>query len=215
MTQNGFFRSLTGVARGARRSCVINMSDRPALQPDVWVDRYADVLYRYALARIGRAELAEDLVQETFLAALRSGRSFAGDSSEQTWLIGILRHRLMDEYRNLGHRERSMEGSTGDEAVAGLFSKGGKWVRFPVAWEAPDRAFDQTEFWSVFHNCLGALPPRQAAAFSLRDVDGLDSDKVCEILGTSATNLWTLLHRARLRLSACLERHWFGLRGEA
>lgn len=189
------------------------MPNQTALQPELWIDRHADVLFRYAYARVRETVLAEDLVQETFLAALQNRASFAGQSSERTWLYGILKHRIADQFRQSAGRVSSVGEARQIESVDSLFSKSGKWKHAPAEWSNPERSFEQAEFWDAFHRCVSGLPPRLVAALTLRDIDGIQSDEVCKILGVSATNLWTLLHRARTRLRTCLERNWFDVRG--
>src|SRR5262249_38832568 len=157
-----------------------------------WVDRHGDVLFRYALARVGQRSVAEELVQETFLAALQARDSFAGQSSERTWLIAILRHRLGDHFRRLS-REAIGQLDDVDATLGELFTQHGKWRCAPADWGDPRRAFEQSEFWNVFERCMAGLPARLSAAFGLRDVDRLESDEVCKILDVSPTNLWTLL----------------------
>ena len=86
------------------------MSDDLVAEPEAWVDRHGDVLYRYALLRLRSPELAADVVQETFLEALRAWESFAGRSTERTWLIGILRHKIVDQLRGSGRAQAAVNG---------------------------------------------------------------------------------------------------------
>jgi RNA polymerase sigma-70 factor (ECF subfamily) len=181
------------------------------LDPARWVDEHGDYLYRYALARLRQREAAEDLVQETFLAALRSRQRFTGKASERTWLVSILKHKIIDQ---LWRKQRELPVSSlaaADRWADELFDERGAWRQPPGRWLAdPGAALEQAEFWTVFGRCLEKLPPRLARAFTLRQVEELNSHNVCKILDISATNLWTMLHRARLRLLRCLEVNWFG-----
>lgn len=178
------------------------------LAPTQWVDRHGDALFRYAsLFAFGRTE-AEDLVQETLAAALQGVGRFQGESTERTWLIGILRHKIAD------HIRRKSRGRAESAPAELPFNKRGKWQRIPSARGA--RRLEQMEgpeFWDALGRCLGGLPPPMAHAFCLREVEGMSSDEVCEILGITATNLWTQLHRARLLLRDCLEKNWSGSKG--
>lgn len=187
------------------------MARAAALNPEVWVDAHGDALFRYAMARVGARDVAEDLVQEALLTAWQARADFAGASSERTWLIGILKHRVGDYFRRTV-REKTASGGAldADPATDGLFSRRGKWAHAPIAWADPNGAFAQAEFWQTLDDCVGKLPRQQAAAYALRDVDGLSAEEICKILDVTPTNLWTLLHRARLRLRECLSRHWFG-----
>jgi len=194
---------------------------KQTIDPADWVDRHGDVLYRYALLRVRSDVVAEELVQETFLAALQSSRGFAGNSSERTWLVGILKHKIVDHYRRTT-RERpadELDGMPADDLQ--LFDANHYWIHEigPVAWGPdPETALDRTRFWSVLEHCLGELPPRIATAFAMRELDELSSDEICKVLGVTTTNLWVMLHRARAHLRLCLEKSWVGrsaISGEA
>ncbi len=188
------------------------MDDAPRLEPEHWVDRHGEALYRYALLRLSQPETAAELVQETFLEALRCRDAFAGRSSERTWLIGILRHRIMDHSRGRG---RMRPVSEMDEAAeAAFFDAGGFWRHGPKRWGgSPSRDLERREFWEAFRGCLANLPPNLAEAFFLRELDGLESESICQLLNITPTNLWARLHRARLLLRACLENKGYGRTG--
>jgi len=178
--------------------------------PETWVDEHGDSLFRYALFRIQDAQAAEDLVQETFLAALRGKDSFAGRSSLRTWLFGILKHKIIDHIRKIS-RERP-EGDI--ETVANLadktFDEQGVWKSQPAKWTTdPGLLFQQQEFWEMLQYCLSELPPRLNQVFTLRELDELTAEEVRKILQVSPTNGGVMLHRARMRLRECLEINWF------
>ncbi len=182
--------------------------------PETWLAEHGDTLFRYALLRARDRDTAEDLVQETLLAALRSHRDFAGHSSERTWLIGILKHKLADYWRRLGHEtplEHATEADDPDELLDLVFDaeNNDHWRTRPLHWLDPDAALEQQQFWKALSDCVGALPPAQAQTFALCEIDGVTGAEACKVLGVSPTNLWVLLHRARLRLRQCLEIHWF------
>lgn len=187
-----------------------------ALDPERWVDEHGDVLYRYALMRMGDSDAAAELVQDTFLEAFRTREAFAGRSTERTWLIAILRHRIVDHFRRerrtsrrLGTRT-SVEGTGHDGESPALFDARGHWKQPPARWGGdPGRLHEQREFWEVVEGCLGRLPASLSLTFWLREVDGLSGEEVCLTAGISPANLWARLHRARLLLRDCLERHWF------
>jgi RNA polymerase sigma-70 factor (ECF subfamily) len=183
-----------------------------ATDAECWVDRHGDCLYRYALLRLRTPELAADLVQETFLEALGARSSFAGRSSERTWLIGILRHKILDHFRKAG-RERALFGAGPvelDAAADSEFDHRGRWKTIPGSWAGePSRALETREFWETFSECLSRLPPRLADAFFLREVDGLEAEEVQHLLGIRPANLWARLHRARTLLRRCLDVGWF------
>jgi RNA polymerase sigma-70 factor (ECF subfamily) len=179
--------------------------------PRTWLDEHGDALYRYALVRVRNAAAAEDLVQETLLAALTARERFAGQSSVRTWLIAILKNKLIDHLRRRA-REAPPVDEPDDELIDELFEDdpGQHWRSAPGVWANPSGALEQTEFWQVFSDCLAQLPPRQAQAFGLCELDGLAGEEACKVLGLSPSNLWVLMHRARLRLRQCLETRWFG-----
>jgi RNA polymerase sigma-70 factor (ECF subfamily) len=157
-------------------------------RPECWVDEHGDYLYRFALARVDGPETAEDIVQETFLAALKAAPTFAGRSSERTWLTGILKHKLVDRWRRT-QQDRLLADLVGpDDCLDGLYNRAGHWKAAPREWAADERLRE---------------------VFSLRLLDEMPAPEVCQVLGISATNLWTLLHRARVRLWRCLDRIGF------
>jgi RNA polymerase sigma-70 factor (ECF subfamily) len=179
---------------------------------DAWVDAHADALFRYALTRLRRREDAEDAVQETLLAALTAKRAFRGDSSERTWLIGILRHKIVDRIR--ADSRSPVVGDPGQDQD--WHPETGSWLRPPQGWEGdPGQLSETVDFWERVRACFAGLPDRQAQAFALRVMDDLPADEVCKQLGITPTNLWVMLHRARIRLRDCLERTWFAPAGES
>jgi RNA polymerase sigma-70 factor (ECF subfamily) len=180
----------------------------PAASTDLdrWVEAHAADLYRFAVLRLRQRADAEDAVQETLLAAIAGRAPCRGDASERTWLVGILRHKIVDLLRR-----RSREAPP-DSAEPDWWDAQGRWLRPPRAWgDDPHEANEQDELRTIMRGCLAALPARQAQALILRLVDGLDPEPAARALAVSAGNLAVLLHRARLRLRECLERRWFGV----
>ena len=193
------------------------MTNNKLSHPENWIEQYGDYLFRYAMFRLRDAAAAEDAVQETLLAALQSDNRFAGRSSERTWLVGILKHKIIDHYRRIGRgHEVAYEG----DATYGEFDpfeKTGEWAGHwradlaPTNWQFDASAtLEKKEFWETLDRCLAELPKRTAMAFVLREVDGLSSEEVCDLLDLSRSNLWVMLHRARLKLRNALETEWFG-----
>lgn len=181
--------------------------------PADWVDRYGDALYRYALLRLRSPDRAADAVQETFLEALRVRGSFAGRSSEQTWLIGILRHKVGDQLRRVRRESTATISTEAEGAESAPFDRRGRWRTAPADWGSdPSRDLERSEFWDVFGRCLAKLPKGLADAFFLRELDDLCADEVQQVLGITPANLWKRLHRARSLLRLCLESGWFGRR---
>lgn len=181
------------------------------VNPDRWVDTYADSLYSYALFRTRDRFLAEELVQETFVSALGARARFRGDSSERTWFFTILKNKIVDQIR-LKYREKIRPVKRfPDTPVEEFFDQRGEWLSKPQRWlENPQQNYEQREFIAVVRNCLTDLPANQSDAFLLREFDDISSDEICKVLNISPSNYWVLLHRARLVIRQCLERNWFG-----
>jgi RNA polymerase sigma-70 factor (ECF subfamily) len=186
------------------------MADLP--DPARWLEQYGDTLYRYALIRVRDPDLAQDLVQETLLAALKGRDSFARQSSEKTWLVGILKHKLIDQLRK-SRREVSLgELNEGDAELDKLcFNERGEWRAELGNWSNPEKSLEQARFWQVLHDCIARLPERLATLFILREIDGLSTEECCKALDISTTNnTCVMLSRARMRMRECLEVRWFG-----
>lgn len=181
-----------------------------APDPQRWLELHGDALFRFALLRTGDRATAEDLVQETLLAAWGSRDRFEGQSTERTWLIGILKHKLIDAARRRAGEPIDREIDDLASILSDEYTRGGKWRVGPRRWrQGPAEAAQAAEFWDVFHRCLSALPPRLILVFTEREAGDRPSDELCKLLGITPTNLWTLLHRARARLRKCLEVNWF------
>ena len=181
--------------------------------PSGWVERHGDYLFRYAMLRLRDRPAAEDLVQETFLAALKGRESFAGGSSEATWLVGILKHKIADHFRLQARQAPVDERDLREHPDPSAFDRRGHWVSGPVEWGGnPADLFRQKEFLEQLANCLSELSESHANAFTLREVEGLDAREICKVLNVTETNLWVILHRARMLLRRCLETRWFAAR---
>jgi RNA polymerase sigma-70 factor (ECF subfamily) len=180
-------------------------STAPAVR---WVADHGDALYGYALRRLRDPHAAEDVVQETLLAALTSTEDYSGRSSERTWLIGILKHKLVDQIRK-SIRQRPLIDLQSDDNFD-LFNKRGNWHAHLSKWQCdPYQELENAEFRHVLESCLSKLPPRIAQVFWLHEGESMSSTDLCKELEISAANVWTILHRARLRLQRCLSARWF------
>lgn len=169
-------------------------------------------LLRFARLQLRDDAAAEDAVQECLLAAMSAGQSFAGKSALRTWLIGILRHKIVDHIRRRA-REPSIavlddEGDERDFDV--LFQADGHWAEAPADWGDPQRSLENKRFHDVFEACMELLPEKTARVFMMREFLDLETDEICKELAMSATNCWVALYRARMRLRECLQINWFG-----
>jgi len=187
-----------------------NKNKQLGSDPEKWVDLYGDYLYRFALGRLRNPDEAENAVQETFLAALGARENFAGKSSERTWLISILKHKIVDQFRRK-YRERPVTDlQNTEEEINSFFDHTGHPTKFPSHWlPNPSELLENKEFWEVMRGCLGKLPKATGDAFQLHEIEKCDSKEVCKILHITPSNLWVMLYRARLQLRHCLEINWF------
>ncbi len=200
----------------AKPTSETDSQEPPAPRDDAsaWLEQHGDALYGYARARVGARDLAEDLVQETLLAALQASDRFASRSSVRTWLFSILRRKIVDLYRRGGAgRQSAGNGETlaSPNREQAFFNGDDFWRNAPSSWKTPEQALLDDEFWNVLEGCLGGLPRGLAQAFMLRELDQVDAQELCAILGLTPGNLRVRLHRARLLLRDCLEKRWFGL----
>ncbi len=182
--------------------------------PSVWVDKYGDLLFRYAMMRLRNKDLAENAVQETFLAALKGKDSFTGKSSESTWMVGILKHKIIDHYRK-DFREKNVTDmqtfqSGEEQTIDSFYDAMENPKKYPKDWMPdPQAVLHSKEFWTTLQDCMTKLPAKVSHAFAMRELDDMDTSVICKELGITPTNLWVMLHRARLQLRACLEMNWF------
>ena len=187
-------------------------STRETAHPERWVDEHGDCLYRYALLRVRKPELAEDLVQETLLVAVRTCENFAGRSTERSWLVGILKNKVCDHFRKAGRETNFTDLEFFRDEHSDKFDGENYWIHEngPVEWKPEgEQALLRAEFWESLRGCLGKLPQRVADVFMMREMDDIASREVCAALNISDANLWVMLHRARMALRQCLEMNYF------
>lgn len=179
----------------------------------IWVTEYTDSLLSWALYKTSDQYIAEDLVQETFIAAFRSIESFKQSSHPKTWLFGILNYKILDYYRasNKKFETYDYSGSSSDE-LDFSFNERQHWKNEsePHYWSESDQnLLDNPEFRSVLNDCISRLKPDCQTVIRLKFIDGEKSDRVCQDLGITPTNLWQIIHRSKLQLRKCLNTHWF------
>ena len=183
----------------------------------VRIDGHRAYLLRIAVLQLRDGDLAEDVVQDTLLAALQGEAGFSGRSSLKTWLTGILKHKIVDAIRK---RSREPAMSSLDEECQiddfdALFDETGHWESPPSDWGNPEAQLGRQQFFDIVEFCLEKLPPNTARVFMMREVMELDSNEICKELSITSTNLWVILYRARVALRLCLEQHWFAANGRA
>ncbi len=183
--------------------------------PTRWLDEYGDFLFNYAMSRLRDREAAEEAVQETFVAGIKSLDQYSGKGVEAAWLIGILKRKVVDVIRARMRHKSGQEMEDQADLTESLFDENGKWRADPKLLGAqPDENLSKEDFWRELNDCIGGLPQKQADVFTLRELEEHSSDQICKDLELSSSNLWVLLHRARLRLAQCLKNKW-ALGGES
>ena len=169
-------------------------------------------LLRFAQLQLRNPVWAEDAVQDTLVAVIERPQSFAGRAALKTWVIGILKHKIIDLLRKKG-REVQVDiepEESQDDAFDALFAADGHWASPPTHWGDPDATLERSEFFQVLELCVEKLPSQTGRVFMMREWLELETDEICKELGISTTNCWVILSRARMRLRECLELNWFG-----
>jgi RNA polymerase sigma-70 factor (ECF subfamily) len=175
------------------------------------IAEYRAQLLKYARWMLGNNAAAEDAVQETLLAALQSPSGFAGRSSVKTWLVGILKHKVYDTFQRQA-REVSLqrEDDDGGEAIDAWYDRVGHLKQPLQNWGDPEAALCQQRFFDVLESCIAQLPANSARVFTMRELLGMETEEICAALGITPNNCFVMLYRARMRLRALLQEHWFG-----
>jgi len=187
------------------------MSDdkKHTLNPENWIDLYADYLFNYAITRVDDKDFAKDLVQETFFSGLKGKNNFRGEASERTWLVSILKRKIIDHYRKIN----SAKGKK--EVRVNFYSEGdkkGNWLEeaVPGVWvNEGDKNIENNELKNALEKCIHNLPEKYRMVFLLKTVQNYETEEICNELEISSSNLWVIIHRARLQLRKCLEENWF------
>lgn len=184
-------------------------SPKHKIDTDQWVDRYADYLFNYAITRVKDTYMAEELVQETFIAGLKSMKNFKGEATERTWLVSILKRKIIDQYRKSnskkGQAEVRMDFNTTSEQDR-------DWLEEHVEDTATLNAeshLENKELGLAIEICLEKLPVKQAEVFKQKTILEQETETICKEHNISASNLWVIIHRARVLLMQCLNEEWF------
>lgn len=177
------------------------------LNPDLWIDNYADYLFNYTITRVSDNAIAQDLVQDTFFAGLKSAKNFKGEASERTWLVSILKRKIIDHYRKINSKKGKAEvriNYKDDESE-------GDWLEervldpFDVTAESK---LENEELGLAIHDCLSKLPFKQAEIFKMKTINNFDTEAICNEFDITPSNLWVIIHRARTTLADCLNKNW-------
>lgn len=194
---------------GTSESQMSENATKHTLDPNTWVNKYADYLFKYAVARVNDSNLAKDLVQETFFAGLKSAKNFEGKAAERTWLIAILKRKVIDYYRKINSNKGKAE-------VRMNFyhdnDKEGNWIeeRVPQTWDNDaDKLIETTELKAALEQCIDNLPEKYAMVFRMKTIQEFETEEICKELNITASNLWVIIHRARTQLRRCMEDNWF------
>lgn len=179
------------------------------LAPEQWVDRYADYLYNFTIVRVNDHIVAQDLVSETFLAGLKSKENFKGEATERTWLVAILKRKIIDHYRRSNSKKGRAEVNM--SATHGKDGEPMDWFEERVEDEGQQNALDRIqneELGQAIMSCLDSINEKQAAIFKMKTIEGMDTETICKEFDITASNLWVIIHRARKALAECLENNW-------
>ncbi len=184
-----------------------------------WVSLYADNLFSWALHKTNDRETAQDLVQETFLAAFKSLDKFQGNSQPKTWLFAIINNKIIDYHRKKFRRNVINMSSlkvdhNNTNVLEKIFDSDGTWRKEmrPSEWkESEEHLLDNTEFKDVLQNCMEALPETWFMAIQFKYLEEKSGKEICQDLNISSSNYWQMLHRAKLQLKICIENNWFKL----
>lgn len=178
------------------------------INPNKWIDLYSDYLFNYTITRVSDRDMAQDLVQDTFLAGLKSMKNFKGEASERTWLISILKRKIIDHYRKIN----STKGKAEVRITYNDDESEGDWLEERVADPFDKTAEDlmqNSELGDAIFDCLSKLPEKQAQVFRMKTIEGYETEDICKELNINASNLWVIIHRARTAMASCLEKNWF------
>ncbi len=182
------------------------MSDHQ-INPNKWIDLYSDYLFNYTITRVNDREIAKDLIQDTFFAGLKSMKNFKGEASERTWLISILKRKIIDYYRKIN----SKKGKAEVRMTYNSDDQEGDWLEERVEDEAylnAEETMENSELGDAIYNCMGKLSEKQATVFKMKTILGYETETICNELDITASNLWVILHRARIQMAECLEKKW-------
>ena len=183
------------------------MSNNKTIDLNELVEQYTGDLYSWTFYKVSDAEIAKDLVQDTFLAAAEKINSFKGKSSPKTWLFAILKNKITDHYRKKINQSVNID----HEHLSKFFNEDGDWRKdkMPRNWQEEEpELLDDIDFQKLLEKCLEALPESWSTAVKLKYLLGKKGEEICQELEVSPTNYWQIIHRAKLQLRDCIEVNW-------
>lgn len=177
------------------------------ITPNRWVETHSDYLFNFAMGKVNDRDIAKDLISETFLAALKAKDNFKGEASERTWLVAILKRKIIDYYRKINSNKGKAE------VKVNYFSteNDGDWLEERI--ENPDYLniednIINDELSEAIYACLDKINPRQATIFKLKTIENYDTEVICNEYNITSSNLWVIIHRVRAALADCLKEKW-------
>ncbi len=178
--------------------------------PKKWLENYGNLLYQYALPRVNDSVIAEDLIQETFLSALKGLDGYKGEASEKNWLFTILKNKIIDYYRKKATEQAVTPMPDLKMVEDDWFNEDGRWAenKIPKDWDASDNPAERKEIQKIINWCKDHLKNLQQNVFTLKYMEDLDSEEICKVLNITSSNYWVLIHRARLQMRDCVEKYW-------
>lgn len=182
------------------------MSDHQ-IDPNKWIERYSDYLFNYTITRVNDREIAKDLIQDTFFAGLKSMKNFKGEATERTWLISILKRKIIDYYRKIN----SKKGQAEVRMTYNTDENEGDWLEERVEDEGvlnAQETLENTELGDAIYNCMDKLSDKQATVFKMKTILNYETETICNELNITASNLWVIIHRARTAMAECMEKNW-------
>lgn len=188
-------------------SAIAMASTKHRLNPEKWVDNYSDYLFNYTIVRVNDRELAKDIISETFLAALKSMKNFKGEASERTWLVSILKRKIIDYYRKINSKKGKAEVKVNYTDK----EQEGEWLEEQVS-DASEQSAEEgmvnDELGLAIYDCLETLSEKHARIFKMKTIDNFDTEVICNEFNITPSNLWVIIHRARTAMADCLEKTW-------
>lgn len=182
------------------------MSDHQ-LKPNKWIELYSDYLFNYTITRVNDREIAKDLIQDTFFAGLKSMKNYKGEASERTWLISILKRKIIDHYRKINSKKGQAEvrmSYNSDENE-------GDWLEERIEDDSylnAQESIENSELGVAIYDCLDKLTEKQATVFRMKTILNYETETICNELNITPSNLWVIIHRARIAMAECMEKNW-------